>query len=236
MFSLDRIRLVFLPLLCLALTAPALFGASCGKAPSLAAAVVPPQTESGSTAAPIDDPRDYEVYSALIEQKAHINHGGEGPRMATLVVISEETVGGMRMLDGGTEAAKYEEQRKRYLKENLKYLTQDLYNNFSTVNEKRYRLERKLDIKMEYRLYTDKDDEALSGKGFKEFWPAFYSRYPGSSGIMSLSRVGYSPDGNAAMVYVGVSCGGLCGAGYDIILVKEDGKWKIKEGVMLWIS
>ena len=234
MLSLDRIKVAFLPLLCLALISPALFGASCGKLPPSTAAAVP-ETVSGSTAAPVDDPRDYEVYSALIEQKAYINHGGEGPRVATLVVIDEETAGGL--MPGGTEGSKQLEQEKKYLSEKLKLYSDDLFKNYLTANQKRYRLERKLNVKIEYRFYTDKDQEALhQGNDLRKFWTEFYLRFPGSSGIVTFSRVGYSPDGNTAMVYVGNSCGGLCGTGYDIILVKENGNWKIKEGVMLWIS
>jgi len=50
------------------------------------------------------------------------------------------------------------------------------------------------------------------------------------------ARVGFNTENDKALVYVGNSEGGLAGAGYYILLVKENGAWVIKEEVMTWIS
>ena len=55
-------------------------------------------------------------------------------------------------------------------------------------------------------------------------------------GIVMFSRVGFSDNGDQAMVSMGVRCGDLCGAGGLYLLVKEEGVWKFERATMEWIS
>jgi hypothetical protein len=66
-------------------------------------------------------------------------------------------------------------------------------------------------------------------------WKAFYDKYPGSVGYVSLSRVGFSMEMNQAVVYVAHWCGGLCGKGKLVLLQKQNGVWKITKEMLLWI-
>jgi hypothetical protein len=45
-------------------------------------------------------------------------------------------------------------------------------------------------------------------------WGLFYSKYPDSSGIVNVSRVGFSPSGNDALVYLGHRSHWKAGTGY----------------------
>jgi len=56
-------------------------------------------------------------------------------------------------------------------------------------------------------------------------WKAFYGEYPDSGGFIELSAVGFNKDKTVAVVYMGHSCGGLCGGGTFYVLAKHDGKW-----------
>jgi hypothetical protein len=56
-------------------------------------------------------------------------------------------------------------------------------------------------------------------------WSGFYSRYPDSGGIIQLSAVGFNRERTKAMLYVGHSCGWLCGGGGYAFVQKKDGKW-----------
>ena len=50
----------------------------------------------------------------------------------------------------------------------------------------------------------------------KDIWDnrdRFYEKYPGSYGIIQLSRIGFDTEGNQAFVYVGNSFHDLAGAG-----------------------
>jgi hypothetical protein len=50
--------------------------------------------------------------------------------------------------------------------------------------------------------------------------------YPGSHGTASLSRVGFSPDGHTALVFLGMYCGALCAQDtYFLLTLRDDGRW-----------
>ena len=86
-------------------------------------------------------------------------------------------------------------------------------------------LEDKFDIPIKYELLSSTVLRAMFDAKGIEGWKTFYEKYPGSGGIVLLSAVGFSSDGSLAMVYMGHSCGGLCGGGTTHILRKIDGKW-----------
>lgn len=67
-------------------------------------------------------------------------------------------------------------------------------------------------------------------------WKFFYARYPDSQGITTLSRVGFNSSKTEAVVYFGTQSDWLAGAGYQVILQKIDGTWKVTSRRMLWIS
>jgi hypothetical protein len=62
--------------------------------------------------------------------------------------------------------------------------------------------------------------------GARGGWNGFYDRYPDSGGLMAVSAVGFDPTHERARVYMGHSCGGLCGGGTDHFLQKTGGVWK----------
>jgi hypothetical protein len=67
-------------------------------------------------------------------------------------------------------------------------------------------------------------------------WPGFYERYPNAGGIVTLSRVGFNPEHDQAFLYVGISCGRLCGGGDYVLLSKDGGVWSVKHKDTLWVS
>lgn len=56
-------------------------------------------------------------------------------------------------------------------------------------------------------------------------WNGFYTRYPDSGGVMQLSVVGFNRERTKAMLYMGHSCGWLCGGGGYSFVQKKDGEW-----------
>jgi hypothetical protein len=40
-----------------------------------------------------------------------------------------------------------------------------------------------------------------------QFWRAFYTVFPGSKGLVTVSRPGISADGRRAVIGIGISCG-----------------------------
>jgi len=68
------------------------------------------------------------------------------------------------------------------------------------------------------------------------FWPAFYKQFPGSQGVLTFSRVGFSADGTQAFFYYSNRCEGLCGTGDFVIMEKHNGQWAIQQEINMWVS
>lgn len=70
----------------------------------------------------------------------------------------------------------------------------------------------------------------------ENFWERFYKKYPHSPGLVFFSKVGFNDRHEQAFVYVGRSCGGLCGGGEYVLLNKVNGEWVVRNEQSLWVS
>jgi hypothetical protein len=77
--------------------------------------------------------------------------------------------------------------------------------------------------------------EAKRGKRH-DGWEDFYAKHPKAAGFWTFSRPGYNGANDEAVLYVTHSCGWLCGTGHLYLLAKQDGQWKVKNRLFLWIS
>ena len=68
------------------------------------------------------------------------------------------------------------------------------------------------------------------------FWERFYRKYPNSPGLLFFSKVGFNERHDQAFLYMGRSCGGLCGAGEYVLLNKVNGHWALRDEQDLWVS
>ena len=57
-----------------------------------------------------------------------------------------------------------------------------------------------------------------------------------ANGYATFSRVGFDANRTHAFVSMSYSCGGLCGHGFAVSLMKTDGHWKVQKVNQLWIS
>lgn len=77
----------------------------------------------------------------------------------------------------------------------------------------------------------------ISAGNPREYWNEFYRRYPRAKGYQAFSPIGYSNDGSEALFYHEHYCGGLCGAGNVVWVVRDpNGQWKVRKTMNLWIS
>jgi hypothetical protein len=67
-------------------------------------------------------------------------------------------------------------------------------------------------------------------------WSQFYAHYRYSAGLLRLSRVGFSSNGQQAMVVWNLDCGFLCAEGRVVILSKTESGWRIVEEPLHMIS
>ena len=63
--------------------------------------------------------------------------------------------------------------------------------------------------------------------GPRGYWDRFHRRFPGAFGRVSLSRVGFSADGNHALVLADYGCGGRCGGTRYYLLQRTAEGWRV---------
>ena len=73
-------------------------------------------------------------------------------------------------------------------------------------------------------IRPDEDRELLSHGATG--WIEFGKRHPGVSVLVSLSRAGFSSDGQRAIVYIEMLCGWLCGYGSYLLFEKQGDTWR----------
>ncbi len=68
------------------------------------------------------------------------------------------------------------------------------------------------------------------------YWKGFMQRYPHAAGFTLLSAIGFNEQHKQALVYVGNSCGVLCGSGYFVLLEKKHDKWAAVKTAVVWTA
>ena len=59
---------------------------------------------------------------------------------------------------------------------------------------------------------------------------------PWPAQLVSFGRVGYNTNHTAALLFTAGSCGGLCGRGLWVYLVKGDSGWRVQQSETEWVS
>ena len=167
---------------------------------------------------------EYAVYSALI------NENTSDENINRVLVIQDQPTAWVGSLD---------EEKNTFYDDLLKsssLLLAETVDDLRAKNNEAHAFTRRFDIKRRYVLVSEKEIEDI----FKEgggWWEEFYRRYPESRGFATFSRVGFNDDKTQALVYQAYSCGGLCGGGGYVLLVKVNGVWTNKGTVgPVWVS
>lgn len=128
-------------------------------------------------------------------------------------------------------------QMEEYAAGKLSALKDETIKDFRAHARECRSLGRQFDAPVKYLLITRKDFDSLFHQGEIEGgWNRFYKKYPGSSGVIGFSNEGFNSQMDQALVSTSRGCGGLCGAGYYVLLAKEQGVWKVQSKVMTWVS
>jgi hypothetical protein len=163
----------------------------------------------------------YAVYAALIKNM-YLEEG------VKLLVITEAT---------GCVTPSDDKETENYFIEKLPELSPETLDDFRHQSRQCRTLSGKFELPVKYVLITGKDLQPLNAEGeIVGFWQRFYARYPDSSGLLSFSNVGFNREMTQALVSTTRGCGGLCGAGYYVLLRKERGQWIVRYEVTAWIS
>jgi hypothetical protein len=91
------------------------------------------------------------------------------------------------------------------------------------------------DLGIDWTLIPDASVESYFNDGGGG-WREFYKDHRHSSGLLSLSRIGFNRTRDEAIVYVATQCDWLCGVGSFVILKKEGAIWREKMTLPIWVS
>jgi hypothetical protein len=153
---------------------------------------------------------DPAVYRAVLDSMS-LPQGGNRPTQlvvidSTLTVQSQDLE--LDKLQGVDSAAIFDFQKRNSESQSLRYLSSP-------------------DLSVPIVLVSRQTLQSFLHNGPELYWSEFYRRYPGSKGSISFSSIGYSADGNVALLVVEQGCGSLCGALSNVVVRRERGRWRV---------
>jgi hypothetical protein len=122
----------------------------------------------------------------------------------------------------------------KYIKSNLSGLKRDTANSFIERNQQPSQLSSDMQLGVDYVLLSTEELSKITSQ--PNWHEVLNEKYPGSQGYTIFSRVGFNNTLDQAVIYVGNVRGPLMGSGSYYLMQKQDGEWRIKEQVMVWIS
>lgn len=171
---------------------------------------------------------EYSVYSAVIgEMFAGGKVTFDTEAKVKLLVIKEHTVN--ESVRAGME------NHLKYLTQQFPSISQQTIDDYAGKNREAYQLRDSFELKLNHTLVKKCEIEGMF-KSRMTGWEEFYKRFPDSGGLVGVSRVGFNPKMNQALMYVEHGCGGLCGTGHYVLLNKVEGRWKVAKLLQAWIS
>lgn len=85
-------------------------------------------------------------------------------------------------------------------------------------------------------IIEQEEEDLIFEQRCKKGWKLFYKKFPDAKSLIKLSKVGFRPNNNKAIVYFVFFRGCLDGGGAFILLEKKEGRWSVVKTIGLWIS
>lgn len=171
-----------------------------------------------STAAVNDE---YAVYSTVIESM-YLTDDVEQ------IVLIEQT-------ESGAETGGSIEEVTLFLQENFgPSISEETLADYLQKHEQPVKLERHFVLPVDYVLIDEAEVRELVDESGN--WQLFFEAYPGSTGVITLSPVGFNQARDQALVYTGFRGDYGSGQGYYILLTKQNDSWRVDQTVVAWIS
>ena len=172
---------------------------------------------------------EYAIYAAVIGDMFPGDKGASDSQpKVKLLVIEDGTV-------NNNFAAVVGQNEGKIVKQEFSSISQETVDDYVAKNAKSHQLTKSFDLKLKYTLISKEKIEQIFKSGLDR-WGEFYRQFPDSGGLIALSRAGLDSGGNQAIVYISHSCGGLCGTGHYMLLVKNGQRWKVQKKFMAWVS
>lgn len=174
---------------------------------------------------------EYDVYSAYI---AHYFAGKAakeriGLPVSQIIIVDTTEYDESKMRDWMPW-----ESMQKYLRKAVPSLRAATIENFSEMNLGQASLQQRFDLPLPYELVAESTLDFII-QDIAD-WPKYYEQYPGAQGFLTLSRIGFSPDGKQAFFYATNHCGGKCATGSFTVAQKRGTRWFVVKEVIVWVS
>lgn len=156
------------------------------------------------------DSDEYAVYSDLINSR----YIGEG---VGLMVVVDQT---------NAESGDFSQ---------LRGVDKELIEDYQAKNNMACRLDRLFNLRVSYELISEEEARDTIESDPEIGWDIFYSTYPDSQGMLSLSRAGFNRNRTQALVYACNHAGPNAIDGNYYLLVKDGAAWVVKKMFEAWI-
>jgi hypothetical protein len=173
---------------------------------------------------------EYAIYAAALgDMFPGDKVSSDSQSKAKLLVIDDQTI------SNNFAATVGEDGWKRVKQEFSSVISQETIDDYVAKNAKSHQLTKSFDLKLKYTLVPKEKIDQIFKNG-PGGWGEFYRQFPDSVGLIALSRAGLNSGGNQAFVYISHGCGGLCGSGHYMLLVKNGQRWVVQKKFMAWVS
>ncbi|HEV2913980.1 MAG TPA: hypothetical protein VGX92_11930 [Pyrinomonadaceae bacterium] len=192
----------------------------------------PPATPDSADLCLQSDPREieeYAVYATLINQLSATEQGG-------MVIIRDRTMIGLITDDYVEDTTDdYLDDALVEVKTRIPSVEQETFEDFRARSREPHALENLFSAPLRIKVISGPElSDYFSGGPVG--WRLLYRRYPDARGILTFSTVGFNREMNQALVYRSFTCGGTCGHGSFVFLVKEGGVWRVRGEALETVS
>jgi hypothetical protein len=182
-------------------------------------------TEPATVPGPQEDPR-YAIYSVILDS-LFLQARGSGRTPAQFVVI-DSTAGKAPDFDNWVRAEFVKTHPAEF---------GAVVEIFAKAEPSRVHLEQsRFSAAAPVTLVSRQQLSAAGLQNPRDYWDAFYARYPGARGRIFFGSPSIDATGTYALVWYGHGCGGLCGDYGYVLLESRRGRWIILKRVITVVS
>jgi hypothetical protein len=181
-----------------------------------------PSAQSPSAATCVTSPDDDAIYSAALT-KVILKDRNDRRQLVLLSQTSSGYPAGMASFTASSTPDR---------NELLDSASNETKSDFDAKAKLNCDLTRSTGLKTSVVFITPAERDELFSKA--SGWRDFAQKYPNAAGFTIVSAIGFNHSHNEALVYIGNSCGMLCGAGYVVRLEKKKDKWIATKTAKIW--
>ena len=167
------------------------------------------------------------VYSEFLNQPSLREYFADPPCDTFIALSKTVTWYPDKEADASTRWARFHER--------FPTLKRDTYEDFWAKNAEPNVLTLSTTGSKPVRLITEEELDTIFKRGL-DGWESYRKEFPTANGYIGLSALGFSRDGQQALVYFQTSSDWLAGFGSYYLLARTETGWKIAAEDLVWVS